>query len=80
MRTPEALRQRCEPLGRHSSCHHHTNCPERVPYRRFRIDVAANRQLTARHVDSYPTTIHDRRRENFDRHADGVVVVVVAGA
>ena len=34
----------------------------------------------ARHVDPRTTTIYDRRRENFDRHAAYVVVAFVAGA
>ena len=38
-------------------------------------------QLAARHADLRTTTIYDRRRENFDRHAAYVVVVAfVAGA
>jgi hypothetical protein len=36
-------------------------------------------QLAARHADSRTTTIYDRRRENFDRHAAYVVVAFVAG-
>ena len=31
-------------------------------------------QLAARHADPRTTTIYDRRRENFDRHAAYVVV------
>lgn len=37
-------------------------------------------QLAARHADPRTTTIYDRRRENFDRHAAHVVVAFVAGA
>ena len=37
-------------------------------------------QLAARHADPRTTTIYDRRRENFDRHAASVVVAFVAGA
>ena len=37
-------------------------------------------QLAARHADPRTTTIYDRRRENFDRHAAYVVVAFVAGA
>lgn len=37
-------------------------------------------QLAARHADPRTTTIYDRRRENFDRHAAYVVVALVAGA
>ena len=37
-------------------------------------------QLAARHADPRKTTIYDRRRENFDRHAAYVVVAFVAGA
>ena len=37
-------------------------------------------QLAARHSDLRTTTIYDRRRENFDRHAAYVVVAFVAGA
>jgi integrase len=36
-------------------------------------------QLAARHADQRTTTIYDRRRENFDRHAAYVVVAFVAG-
>ena len=36
-------------------------------------------QIAARHADSRTTTIYDRRRENFDRHAAYVVVAFVAG-
>ena len=36
-------------------------------------------QITARHADPRTTTIYDRRRENFDRHAAYVVVAFVAG-
>jgi site-specific recombinase XerD len=36
-------------------------------------------QLAARHADPRTTTIHDRRRQNFDRHAAYVVVDYVAG-
>jgi hypothetical protein len=35
--------------------------------------------LAARHADPRTTTIYDRRRENFDRHAAYVVVAFVAG-
>jgi integrase/recombinase XerD len=37
-------------------------------------------QLAARHADPRTTTIYDRRRLNFDRHAAYVVVAFVAGA
>jgi integrase/recombinase XerD len=37
-------------------------------------------QPAARHADPRTTTIYDRRRENFDRHAAYVVVAFVAGA
>jgi site-specific recombinase XerD len=36
-------------------------------------------QIAARHADPRPTTIYDRRRQNFDRHAAYVVVAFVAG-
>ena len=36
-------------------------------------------QLAARHEDPRTTTIYDRRRSNFDRHAAYVVVAFVAG-
>jgi integrase/recombinase XerD len=36
-------------------------------------------QLAARHADPRTTTVYDRRRENFDRHAAYVVVADVAG-
>ena len=36
-------------------------------------------QIAARHADPKTTTIYDRRRENFDRHAAYVVVAFVAG-
>ena len=36
-------------------------------------------QIAARHVDPRTTTIYDRRRENFDRHAAYVVVAFVTG-
>ena len=36
-------------------------------------------QTAARHADPRTTTIYDRRRENFDRHAAYVVVAFVAG-
>jgi integrase/recombinase XerD len=35
-------------------------------------------QLAARHADPCTTTIYDRRRQNFDRHAACVVVALVA--
>jgi integrase len=31
-------------------------------------------QIAARHADPRTTTIYDRRRENFDRHAAYIVV------
>jgi integrase len=36
-------------------------------------------QLAARHADPKTTTVYDRRRANFDRHAAYVVVAFVAG-
>lgn len=36
-------------------------------------------QIAARHADPTTTTVYDRRRENFDRHAAYVVVAFVAG-
>jgi integrase/recombinase XerD len=36
-------------------------------------------QIAARHADPRSTTVYDRRRENFDRHAAYVVVAFVAG-
>jgi len=36
-------------------------------------------QIAARHAEPRTTTIYDRRRENFDRHAAYVVVAFVAG-
>jgi integrase len=36
-------------------------------------------QLAARHADPRTTTVYDRRRQNFDRHAAYVVVAFVAG-
>ncbi len=36
-------------------------------------------QIAARHADPRTTTIYDRRRQNFDRHAAYVVVAFVAG-
>jgi integrase/recombinase XerD len=36
-------------------------------------------QIAARHADPRTTTIFDRRRENFDRHADYVVAAFVSG-
>ncbi len=36
-------------------------------------------QIAARHADPRTTTIYDRRRESFDRHAAYVVVAFVAG-
>jgi integrase len=36
-------------------------------------------QIAARHADPRPTTIYDRRRENFGRQAAYVVVAFVAG-
>ncbi len=36
-------------------------------------------QIDARHADPRTTTIYDRRRENFDRHAAYVVVAFVTG-
>ncbi len=36
-------------------------------------------QVAARHADPRTTTIYDRRRQNFDRHAAYVVVAFVAG-
>ena len=36
-------------------------------------------QIADRHADPRTTTIYDRRRQNFDRHAAYVVVAFVAG-
>jgi len=36
-------------------------------------------QIAARHADPRTTTVYDRRRENFDRHAAYVVVAFVTG-
>jgi integrase/recombinase XerD len=36
-------------------------------------------QIAARHADPRTTTVYDRRRENFDRHAAYVVVAHVPG-
>ena len=36
-------------------------------------------QIAARHANPRTTTVYDRRRENFDRHAAYVVVAFVAG-
>jgi integrase/recombinase XerD len=36
-------------------------------------------QIVARHADPRTTTVYDRRRENFDRHAAYVVVAFLAG-
>jgi site-specific recombinase XerD len=36
-------------------------------------------QIAARHADPRTTTIYDRRRQNFDRHAAYIVVAFVAG-
>jgi integrase len=36
-------------------------------------------RIAARHADPRTTTIYDRRRENFDRHAAYVVDAFVAG-
>ena len=36
-------------------------------------------QIAARHADPRTTTIYDRRRQNFDKHAAYVVVAFVAG-
>jgi integrase/recombinase XerD len=36
-------------------------------------------QIAARHADPPTTTIYDRLRQNFDRHAAYVVVAFVAG-
>jgi integrase/recombinase XerD len=36
-------------------------------------------QIAARHADPRTTTIYDRRRQKFDRHAAYVVVVIVSG-
>ena len=44
------------------------------------LDAGAPRrdvQLAARHADPRTTTIHDRRRQNFDRHAAYAVVAFV---
>jgi integrase/recombinase XerD len=49
---------------------HHGRPRRRVPLR----DV----QIAARHADPRTSTIYDRRRQNFDRHAAYVVVAFVA--
>jgi integrase/recombinase XerD len=36
-------------------------------------------QIAARHADPRTTTIYDRHRQNFDRHAAYAVVAFVAG-
>jgi hypothetical protein len=36
-------------------------------------------QLAARHADPRTTTVYDRRRQDFDRHAAYVAVAFVAG-
>jgi hypothetical protein len=44
-----------------------------------RRSLADEAELAARHADPRTTTIYDRRRENFDRHAAYVVVAFIAG-
>jgi hypothetical protein len=36
-------------------------------------------QLAARHADPRTTTIYDRRRQDFDRHAAYVVAAFITG-
>jgi integrase/recombinase XerD len=36
-------------------------------------------QIAARHRDPRTTTVYDRRRQNFDRHAAYVVVAFLTG-
>jgi integrase/recombinase XerD len=36
-------------------------------------------QVAARHADPRTTTVYDRRRQDFDKHAAYVVVAFVAG-
>ena len=36
-------------------------------------------QIAARHADPRTTTVYDRRRQNFDRHAAYIVVAFVTG-
>ena len=56
-------------------------CPPKTSWgflgRKLHPSVQA--QVAARHADPRTTTIYDRRRENFDRHAAYVVVAFVAG-
>jgi hypothetical protein len=54
-----------------SRVHHGGSLDAGVPLR----DV----EIAARHADPHTTTIYDRRRQNFDRHAAYVVVAFVAG-
>jgi integrase len=56
---------------------------EQLGHQRAALDAGVplrDVQLAARHADPRTTTIYDRRRENFDRHAAYVVVAFVAGA
>ncbi|WP_148288461.1 tyrosine-type recombinase/integrase [Ilumatobacter nonamiensis] len=63
-------RTRPRPPAHAARCVHHGPLDAGVPLR----DV----QLAARHADPRTTTIYDRRRQNFDRHAAYVVVAFVA--
>ncbi len=74
------------PLGPlHRQAGRARDCPP--PHAAGRLHMAAldagvplrDVQIAARHADPRTTTIYDRRRENFDRHAAYVVVAFVAG-
>ena len=55
-------------------CAPRSSWPPSTPASRY-----ATSRLAARHADPRTTTIYDRRRQNFDRHAAYVVVAFVAG-
>ena len=60
----------------------HAERREPAPERASPLDAGVplrDVQIAARHADPRITTIYDRRRENFDRHAAYVVVAYVAG-
>ena len=56
--------------------------PVSAPYRRLSVGLVrwtSHWQIAARDAEPRTTTIYDRRRQNFDRHAAYVVVAFVAG-
>ena len=75
---PYAIRQVSEALGSNGSTSMGSVCASTLSLLNAGVPLR-DVQLAARHADPRTTTIYDRRRQNFDRHAAYVVVAFVAG-